>query len=153
MKFLFLTSVLLMFWIILTQSFYWPDILIGSLVSILSILLSRSFSRSFQIKLRIKKTMKYLLVLVPTIFVSGLKSLYMILTLKMEVKIVRVSTQLDHPFAIYILAMSITLTPGTITLYRADNTLYVLRLYPQGTHLVEEAEAIKSPFEEMLLEG
>ncbi|TCT15461.1 multisubunit sodium/proton antiporter MrpE subunit [Natranaerovirga pectinivora] len=154
MKLIVFTCVLLFFWVGLTQSLSIVDLLIGLLISVLSIILSRKYFSADIVypKFRFIKIIKYILVLIPQIIISGFKSLYILITFKTDVKIVKVPTNLSNDFKIFVLAVSITLTPGTITVHKQDNILYVLRLFPQHVDEEKEAESIKDPFEKMLLE-
>ncbi|MFW6015421.1 MAG: Na+/H+ antiporter subunit E [bacterium] len=148
-----LTVLLMFFWVALTQSLYWIDLIMGLVVSLFAVLLSNKLlSFNFKIRIKLIKLLKYIFILIPNIIISGVKSLYMIITFKTDVKIIKVDTILKHDFSIYILAVSITLTPGTITIYRDGSSLYVLRLYPKADTIEKEIKEIKAPFESILLE-
>jgi multicomponent Na+:H+ antiporter subunit E len=149
-----LTCILFIFWIVLTQSIDWIDLVMGLMVSIISMLLSKRFLYTDIFRpgfFHIRKFFKYISVLIPEILRSGFKSLYIIATFKTDAKIIKVKTELENNFHIYILAVSITLTPGTITIYRTKNILYVLRLFPQSVDETMEPESIKAPFEKILM--
>lgn len=86
------------------------------------------------------------------IYVAGLQAIWRMITGKVTVGIVDIETTLEHPFAISLLANSITLTPGTVTLSEDGQKLRVIWLGCR-THDPEIAgPEIKGPFEK-LLEG
>lgn len=146
---------LVVFWIILTHSFYWVNILIGSLLSILSLFISKRYLFRFHFspkKISYKKISKYIWILLVQIVLSALRSLHTIVTFQTHVQIVKIHTQLQDDFSIFILANSITLTPGTITLLREGQNLFVLCLYKLPSSSKEAGAVIKDHFETILLE-
>ncbi len=146
---------LLGFWLLLTQSLYWVDIVLGILLSFLSIILSKQllFRFHFSFKsIKFKKVFVYLRTLWLEMLKSGIRMIFTIVTGKMHVQIIHVPTMLTDDFSIFVLANSITLTPGTITLLRKGQTLIVLCLYALPKDPRQAAKEIKEPFEHLLME-
>lgn len=80
--------------------------------------------------------------LIPKIFEGKAKS-----------RLVSINTSLKKPEHIAILANSITLTPGTITVDVSENDLLVLWFNPQSTDSEESGEIIKGSLENILKEA
>lgn len=144
---------LMIVWIILTSSFNIEDIIIGLIVSKICLDLSRRYFYKKVIpwgNFHIHFFIKYIIVFFHQVWSSGLKAMVNILTFKTRVKIYRITTKLDNDFMIFILANTISLTPGTITIYREGNTLHVLSLFEYKDARIA-SKIIKQPFEKMLM--
>ena len=107
--------------------------------------LSRVFSRIF-----------WLLVYVPIFFwyvvIANLDVVYRVVHPEMPIHpgIVKVKTTLKNPAGRAMLANSITLTPGTLTVDIVDEYLYVHWINVQAEDVEEATEKIVSKFEGML---
>lgn len=146
---------LLGFWLVLTHSLHGLNLFMGALLSLISMFISNRYlfrlDFSFK-KISLWKILKYLWILSIQILLSAFHSLKAILTFKTDVRIVKIHTKLTHDFSVFILANSITLTPGTITLFREGQNLLVLCLYKLPADNEKAGELIKAPFEALLLE-
>ncbi|TCK98584.1 multicomponent Na+:H+ antiporter subunit E [Natranaerovirga hydrolytica] len=153
MKNMIWPAILLFFWIGLTQSLDSIDVIMGLIISVISFALAKKFftSNSSYPKLNVIKVIQYIFMVFIQMIKSGFESLYMLVTRKSQVKIIKVPTDFPSDFYVFVLAISITLTPGTVTIYRKNSTLYVLRLFPKHSDPEKEPEAIKTPFEKLLL--
>ncbi len=76
-----------------------------------------------------------------------------ILTGKADPKIIEISTSLESDFLISVLANSITLTPGTITVDVRGQKLWVLWVMPKTLDADLAGELIKGSFEKRLEKG
>jgi len=127
--------ILLIFWIILTFDVSLINILVGTIASLITVLL---FSRHFISDTRkIFQPMRYFWLIV-FLFVFTWECLkanfdvaYRVLHPKMPIKpgIVKVKLGLKSEIAKTILANAITMTPGTITVDLIGDTLYVHWIY------------------------
>ena len=68
-------------------------------------------------------------------------------------KVVHIRTSVHNHWFQCIIANSITLTPGTVTIDKTDHDLQVLWLYPTTDDPKEQAEIILGPFERILKKG
>lgn len=92
----------------------------------------------------------YLLVIIFKMYVASFKVLFNIIRGDINPRIVHFRTRLKSDLARVILANSITLTPGTITLHLDDDHLIVHWLDAQTTHSKYAGKLIKGQFEALL---
>ncbi len=145
---------LILFWIALTNSIETSNLVIGFIISFISLLISKKyfFRKIIPVnKLEIHHIVKYIFVLFHQIWTYGIKAMRCILTLKCKVQIYHINTVLKDEFLIFVLANTISLTPGSVTIYRDGKSLYVLSLFDYGDNKVA-SRIIKHPFEDILLE-
>ncbi len=67
----------------------------------------------------------YIFVLIREIYLGSLSVIYSVITMKINPKVVKIKTDLGSKFARAVLANSITLTPGTVTIDLHDDELLV----------------------------
>ncbi|MGM0432031.1 MAG: Na+/H+ antiporter subunit E [Spirochaetota bacterium] len=89
----------------------------------------------------------YILVLIYSMYSASFRMLGAIITGNVHPRIVHFRTRLRSDFARMLLANSITLTPGTITLDLNDDHLTVHWLFCSTTHSKAAGEAIKGRLE------
>jgi multicomponent Na+:H+ antiporter subunit E len=153
----FLTFLFLMlFWLILSFNFQFPSILLGIIISLFIGLLSYNFiiQDNEGIHSRIIGTVWYLFVyvfvLLYEMFLASFDVVYRVVTMNINPEIVMIKTDIKSDLGILLLANSITLTPGTITVDIEDEYLYVHWLYTRTTHFGHASELIKGRFEQWL---
>ncbi|MEA3423069.1 MAG: Na+/H+ antiporter subunit E [Bacillota bacterium] len=122
--------VLNIFWLLLTVSFYWVDILIGIVFS--------SFTAYFSIKLLESRNVtfpplivfgKYVVVLFFEIFVSSFHHIKRILSKDEEnVVIFNLNVKSEKMGELIMMANFITLTPGTVTVDICDDRIKVVAI-------------------------
>ena len=83
-------------------------------------------------------------------FLASFDMLYRIITMKINPEIVMIKLKVKSDLGILLLANSITLTPGTITVDIEDDYIYVHWLYARTTHFGHASEIIKGRFEQWL---
>lgn len=155
-KFFLTFTLLMIFWLILTLNLQWPAILVGIIASLFVTMLSYNFfiKSSEGIYGRILQTLWYLLlylfVLLYEMFLASLDVLYRIITGDINPEVVMIKSDIKSDLGILLLANSITLTPGTITIDIEDEYLYVHWLYARTTHFGHASELIKGRFEQWL---
>lgn len=123
---------LMLVWIILFEDFNLLIFLSGIVISILVVLftdrflLKGNYEHSYMIGL--KTLVRYSVVLTYEIYLAGIDVIPNILTGKADIKMIKCDTKLTNELLIDILANSITLTPGTVTVEKRGSKLLVLAL-------------------------
>jgi multicomponent Na+:H+ antiporter subunit E len=121
-----------LFWTILAQNFNFERILVGTLVCIVifafnkDLLNVRKNNNNLSIS-NLKYSLLYITVLIKEIFISNFHVAKIVLSpkLKISTSIVTINTKLKNDINRTILANSITLTPGTLTLDMIDDKLVI----------------------------
>ena len=99
---------------------------------------------------RIALAFLYVLVLLRNIFVASFSVARVILGGRSRPRVVRIRTRLKNPTARVILALSITLTPGTLTVDMEGPYVYVHWLQADTSHTIKAGDLIKGDFERLL---
>ena len=143
-------------WMLLTNRIYWQNIIAGVVVSLVTTLI---FSRYFQIDARKLANPKryfwliiYILYFIWECIKANFDVAYRVLHPAMPVRpgIVKVKLTLKKALARTILANSITMTPGTITVDVIEDTLYVHCIYLENTDPEKYTYKISGKFERIL---
>jgi len=92
----------------------------------------------------------YLVILIGKVYIASFDVAYRVLTMKINPGEIRIRTRLRSELARVLLANSITITPGTLTIDLKDDYLYVHRLESKGTSALYAGELIKGTFERLL---
>jgi len=152
-----LTFFLLMgFWIVLSLNLQPASLLIGALFSFLIALLSYDFFVKPDEGIRggtirtIWLLLVYVFVLLYEMFLASIDVVYRVITMDINPEVVMIKTDIKSDLGIVLLANSITLTPGTITIDIEGDHLYVHWLYARTNHFGRAAELIKGRFEHWL---
>ncbi len=151
--------ILLIVWLMMTSFTDLQEIVAGIIVAFLVTLLSKVLFDSTKIRLGFKKLFQlviYFLVLVWEMVKANFDMLFLVLRPKCPIisKVVQIKTGLHSDTALTILANSITLTSGTLTV-DVDETkgvLFVHCLQVPGRDLDENTAAIGQKFEKRLRE-
>ncbi|MEW9093827.1 MAG: Na+/H+ antiporter subunit E [Clostridiaceae bacterium] len=158
MKFWQITS-LFIFWIILSESITLERLSIGLIISYLVFRFNEYLNRelmeknSKKVSFNVKKItifLKYLSTLILEIFKSNIHVAKIVLSPKMNISpnICTVDTKIQSNLLKTVLANSITLTPGTLTLIMDDDKLIIHCLQEENIKDLEE-----SSFENILLKA
>jgi len=150
MRLLFWTILLFILWLILTANLQIANILIGAAVSFsIALLYTKLFRHKVFEFINPLWLMVYLFVLLKNLLVSNLQISKRILSrdMKLSPAIVAVKTNLESDWKKLLLANSITLTPGTLTLDIVDDTLFIHVIeYHEGSN----KENITKEFEDII---
>ncbi len=95
----------------------------------------------------------YFFVLMYEIFKSALRGVKSLYTGKLDFGFITIKTELKDDYSRTILANSITLLPGTITINKEDDELLVLWMEPSTDDAKEAGDIIKKRLEVVLKEG
>jgi len=143
-------------WLLFTGDLSLSSLLIGLIFSFLIALLT--YSLFFHEKEAHKRSLLprvyllglYLLVMIFKMYVASFKVLFSIIRGEINPRVVHFRTRLKSDLARVILANSITLTPGTISLHLDDDHLIVHWLNAKTRHSKYAGELIKEQFEKLL---
>lgn len=142
------------FWVILVGQLDGPTLLLGLVVGAVSLIVTERYlleaSYYDHYPLDLLHLAYYGLGLILEIYKAGLSTIPIILTGKINVRVVEIETSLEDDYHRSILANSITLTPGTITLDLQDNRLTVLWLKADTPDMALAGERIKGKLERRL---
>jgi len=146
----------LLMWIFLTISFKVEDLMAGVVVALVVTVLTRKLFPDDVIKLltprRFLLALLYIPYLVYYILLANLDVAYRVLNPYLPIKpgIVKVKTSLKNEFAKTILANSITLTPGTLTVEVDGDNFYVHWINISSDNTEIQREIILGRFERVL---
>jgi len=150
MRLLFWTVLLFVMWLILTANSQMSNILIGLVVSFsIALLYTKLFTHKAFEFISPFWLGVYLWILLKNLIISNLRITKRILSkdMKLSPAIVAVKTNLDSDWKKLLLANSITLTPGTLTLDIKDDTLFIHVIeYDEGS----SKESITKEFEDII---
>ncbi len=155
---------LMIFWMIISASFHWQNMLIGGIVTfIVSLLMYDMFTGDISSSGNVViKTLRIVLLYIPQyIFImafrlleSNLKVMKHAIFMDINPGIVKIDSDLHSQTGLTILANSITLTPGTLTIdteRRLDESkLYVHWIDVESMDRNKAGSAIKGDIEEWL---
>ncbi|MCY6485227.1 Na+/H+ antiporter subunit E [Clostridium aestuarii] len=142
-----------LFWTVLSGNVNIETVTIGVLLSLMIAIFNTELIHSSDIKgkfsiSKLKYWIVYIGVLIKEIFIANFKVAKIVLSTKMEIspQIVKFKTKLKSEFCRTILANSITLTPGTITVLMENDELVVHCLKSEY-----KEDLLDSKFEKILL--
>ncbi len=141
-------------WIILNENLNMHNFIIGFLISLFVVRFTEKFFlRSCyydKIAISYRTYIIYPFYLIFKIYTSGFLALYLILTGAIRPKITTITTSLKDGLLISILANSITLTPGTISVDKTDGTICVLYLDRKNKCILNTYDYIVCSYEKIL---
>jgi multicomponent Na+:H+ antiporter subunit E len=150
MRLLFWALLLFAMWLLLTLNLELSNIIVGVFVSgTIATLYTKMFvAKAFEL-INPYWLLIYVLVLIKNLIISNIQIAIRTLSpdMKLSPAIVAIKTELKSDWKKLLLANSITLTPGTLTLDIVDDTLYI--------HIIEcrdmnEKEKITQEFESII---
>ncbi len=145
-------------WLLIVSSVAPAELIVGAVAIVVIVLLThRSRDLFGGLRLSLKAllfTPIYLMVFLWQLIRSNLDIARRVLAPSLPINpgIVKVQTQLQSPLGKLILANSITLTPGTLTLDVEGNSLYVHWVDVKGTDVDAATQSIVAGFERTLME-
>ncbi|GAB6089339.1 Na+/H+ antiporter subunit E [Spirochaeta dissipatitropha] len=150
----FLLSVV---WMILNESISLHIVLSGPIVAVVVLFFTNRLvlKADYQSFYRIRPFVlfRYCIVLLKEIYVAGFHAMEKIITKKVNINIVGFDTKLTDPFHISLLANSITLTPGTVTMEKSGQHLEVIWIDAHTQDPDEAGREIMGSFERMLIQS
>jgi multisubunit Na+/H+ antiporter MnhE subunit len=142
-------------WVILYEHFSLFILISGLLISILVVLFTDQFllkgNYEYSYVIGYGTLIRYISRLIVEIYRAGIGVIPTIIKGDADVEMVRVETKLTDELLIDILANSITLTPGTVSVEKLGNQLLILNLNAQGPN-EERRELLPLRLEKILLD-
>jgi multicomponent Na+:H+ antiporter subunit E len=144
-------------WVILEERLSITTVVVGALVGLATMLatdryvLVGDYEQTYRLGFFV--IVRYVVSLIVQIYVAGIHAIVRVFTGNLHVGIVEITTTLTSEFHIALLANSITLTPGTVTLERTGNSLKVIWIDCTTTDPEEAGKQIKLNFERLLSGG
>jgi multicomponent Na+:H+ antiporter subunit E len=155
-KRIFQFLIYLIMWVLLTWSLKFQDLMAGIVVaSVVTILTRKLFPDSFinlMNPIRFVFALLYIPYLVYYILLANLDVAYRVLNPNLPIKpgIIKVKTSLKNEFAKTILANSVTLTPGTLTVDVDGENFYVHWINVSSDNIEVQKKIILGRFERIL---
>jgi len=146
----------LVFWLLITFRFTVPNIIVGAAASLLCAAIFAGYSMTGTLQTLNPVRWFWFLVYLVTFIFSCIKAnldvAYRVLHPRMPIKpgIVKIKTSLKSDFAKTLLANSITMTPGTLTVDVKNEYLYIHWIYIRSEDPEETARIIIGPFEKYI---
>ncbi|MBE0700347.1 MAG: Na+/H+ antiporter subunit E [Acholeplasmataceae bacterium] len=145
---------ILTFWFLLNFNFKLETILFGILIAFIVTLASHQVlydENGFRYKgVYLSRMIFYVFILFTEIFKSAFLYIANLISKKYEPVVFKIELNLLDPVQVGIVANSITLTPGTITVDIIDHTILVMMLAKPGTSQEELERPIRMKFEKLL---
>lgn len=156
MRYLALFILTFLFWLLITYDLSVSNLIAGAAASLItSILFARFFYNSLYKFLQPQRYfwfILYLLILIWECIKANLDVAYRVLHPRMPIKpgIVKVKLDLQSEFARAMLANSITMTPGTISVDIIDDYIYVHWIYVSSEDPAQYTRKITGRFEKYI---
>lgn len=144
-------------WLILKERLDWQNILLGAALGVIALLFNNFVlhhdTGGSTTTVNPLVLPRYLFNLIIQIYVAGFDTIKRIITGDINPEIIEIEANLDNDFYVCLLANSITLTPGTVTVEKEGNKLTVLWLNCVTRDKSAAGELIKGKFERILRGG
>ncbi len=155
----FFVDMILMFglWLLISWSLHWQELIAGVVVAAIGATITSKLFPVKQVKLfhspiRFFWFLLYIPYFLYYLVIANLDVAYRVLHPELPIKpgIVRFKTNLKSPLAKTVLANSITLTPGTMTVDVVDQDMYIHWIYVRGEKEEEWYREVAGRFEGMI---
>ncbi len=156
-RFLFTWILLFVVWLMFTSSLAMQEVLVGAGVSFLIAIPSNRFFTGIQPRhfspLNLFYMVEYFFIFLWALIVANLDVARRVISPRLPINpgIVKFRTRLTSDFARMILANSITLTPGTLSVDVIGDTFYIHWIDVESLDPEKNREAIAGKFEKVLL--
>ncbi|MCX7756878.1 MAG: Na+/H+ antiporter subunit E [candidate division WOR-3 bacterium] len=144
-------------WLILTLTFYIPSVILGIVLAFVVTLIFGKYFNYQPFKLLHPRRFFWLVVYIPVFAWYCLKAnldvAYRVIHPEKPLKpgIVKIKTKLKTDLARTLLANSITMTPGTMSVDICGEVLYIHWIWVRDTDLEKATRDIAGPFEKYLM--
>lgn len=145
-------------WLGFTSTFQWQEILAGGVVTLIIAVFTTTWFTKLGLKFlmpgRLFHVVRYFLIFIIELIKANLNVARIVIHPKLPIEpgIVKFESTLQSEMAKMLLANSITLTPGTLTVDIVDNTFYIHWLEVSTTKPEESYREIGEKFEKILKE-
>lgn len=154
MRLIFWTVFLWVIWIALTLSFSIQELISGFMVSfIIAYLYTKIYKSDDKFSFRPIVYLQYAIVFIKNLILSNIDVAKRVIDPKLPINpgIVEIKTNLKKDYKKLILANSITLTPGTITLDVKDDSMFIHWIDVTTSDIEKASKEISGDFEEVLI--
>ncbi len=154
MRLTFWTIFLFIIWVALTMSFSNQELITGFVVSFtIAILYVKNYEKVHEFRFRPIIYIRYLIIFIKNLILSNIDVAKRVIDPKLPINpgIVAIKTNLKEDYKKLILANSITLTPGTITMDVQEDTLFIHWIDVTTTNIQEASQEIAGDFEKILI--
>jgi multisubunit Na+/H+ antiporter MnhE subunit len=146
-----LIFVLFSFWLLITQKINAANLILGLILSIIATIISNRQGTTISPGYKsIIKLTKYFFILIVDIYKASFSLIISIINNDSDPIIIEVDVKIENPIAIMIMANSITLTPGTLTVDTDETKLYILCLKSGHQEVEKTKKEVKERFERYL---
>ena len=148
---------LFLVWLMFTSTLFWQEVLIGAVISMLislaSIRLFTCCTLSILNPVKIFWMVWYFFVFLKLLIIANLDVAKRVISPSLPINpgIVKFKTKLKTNYSKMVLANSITLTPGTLSVDVVGDTFYIHWIDVQSTDPEQAFKDIAEPFEKILL--
>lgn len=152
-RFILRTVIMYIFWLLLTASLDWQELVVGLIVSLVTSWASLKISPSDPGE---SPSLKNWILYIPILFIEIVRANIQIAKLVLSPKItinpgfVKIPTKLTSSRKKWFLAHAITLTPGTVTVDILDDHLIVHWINIESNDAETQGKVIKDKFEKAL---
>lgn len=156
MRYVVYFIIILIFWLLITFSFSVSNIIVGAVAALLTTLLFGKYSLESNVKIiqpqRYFWFVVYLFIFLWEVIKANFDVAYRVIHPAMPIKpgIVRVPLEIKSDIARTMLANSITMTPGTITVDIIGDEIFVHWIYVQSDDPEVYARKVSSRFEKYI---
>ena len=153
---IYLVIILSFVWLLLTESFTLPLMAASIVISVCCIFFCYSLLPEYKkLNFKLFRLIIYFLYLFGQMYIAAFKAIVFIIK-GAEVNIIEVKTQISDVFLRTVLAKSITLTPGSISLELKNDMIMVLLLDNKKLNKLEsenKANSINNSLEKILIKA
>ncbi|MCF8217677.1 MAG: Na+/H+ antiporter subunit E [Bacteroidales bacterium] len=156
MRYVVYFIIILIFWLLITFSLSLSNIIVGAAVALLTTLLFGKYSLESNVKIiqpqRYFWFIVYLFIFLWEVIKANFDVAYRVIHPALPIKpgIVRVPLEIKSDIARTMLANSITMTPGTITMDIVGDEIFVHWIYVQSDNPEVYAEKVSGRFEKYI---
>jgi multicomponent Na+:H+ antiporter subunit E len=154
MRLVFWTLFLFVIWIAFTLSFSNQELITGFVVSFtIAYIYTINYKSLDEFRFRPIVYLQYLVIFIKNLILSNIDVAKRVIDPKLPINpgIVEIKTNLKEDYKKLILANSITLTPGTITMDVQEDSLFIHWIDVTTTDIAKASEEIAGDFEKILL--
>jgi multicomponent Na+:H+ antiporter subunit E len=154
MRLIFWTLFLFIIWVALTLSFSNQELIVGFVVSFtIAYIYTTNYKSTDEFKFSPMMYIKYIVIFIKNLILSNIDVAKRVIDPKLPINpgIVEIKTELKEDYKKLILANSITLTPGTITMNVKGDRLFIHWIDVTTTNIEEASKEIAGDFERVLI--
>ena len=153
-RFIKWSILLFIVWLLLTSSIHYQELIVGAILSlVIALFASKLNSQCISGITNPFKWFIYIIIFFKNLIAANINVATIVLKPKLPINpgIIKLKTNADTNFKKLVIANSITLTPGTITLDVIDDYFYVHWINVETDDMEKASKIIKGDFEKYIL--